>query len=74
MFLARAVAIVVAHCLGIFLRSMHSPQTYFTFEDTLTQIASGIPSCFYSASGRPLAVDRAGLDSVRYWLRGLSIR
>lgn len=24
--------------LGIFLRSMHSKQTYFTFEDTLTQI------------------------------------
>ncbi len=25
-------------CLGIFLRSVHSPITYFTFEDTLTQI------------------------------------
>src|ERR1700748_3403413 len=24
--------------LGIFLRSMHSSQTYFTFEDTLSQI------------------------------------
>src|SRR5436853_7612401 len=24
--------------LGIFLRSLRSPQTYFTFEDTLTQI------------------------------------
>lgn len=27
--------------LGIFLRSMHAPQTYFTFEDTLTQIGLG---------------------------------
>ena len=27
--------------LGIFLRSLHSGQTYFTFEDTLTQIGLG---------------------------------
>ena len=27
--------------LGIFLRSMHDKQTYFTFEDTLTQIGLG---------------------------------
>src|ERR1700732_2205895 len=27
--------------LGIFLRSLWSPQTYFTFEDTLTQIGLG---------------------------------
>jgi predicted acyltransferase len=27
--------------LGVFLRSLHSPQTYFTFEDTLTQIGLG---------------------------------
>jgi len=27
--------------LGIFLRSVHQPQTYFTFEDTLTQIGLG---------------------------------
>lgn len=27
--------------LGIFLRSMHARQTYFTFEDTLTQIGLG---------------------------------
>jgi predicted acyltransferase len=29
--------------LGIFLRSLHSPQTNFTFEDTLTQIGLGYP-------------------------------
>ncbi len=28
-------------CLGIFLRSMDSTQTYFTFEDTLSQIGLG---------------------------------
>ena len=34
----RALLLIV---LGIFLRSLHSPQTYFTFEDTLTQIGLG---------------------------------
>ena len=34
----RALLLVV---LGIFLRSLHSRQTYFTFEDTLTQIGLG---------------------------------
>lgn len=32
--------------LGIFLRSMHHSQTYFTFEDTLTQIGLGYPFLF----------------------------
>jgi len=32
--------------LGVFLRSMHSPQTYFTFEDTLSQIGFGYPILF----------------------------
>jgi len=32
--------------LGIFLRSMHSTQTYFTFEDTLSQIGLGYPLLF----------------------------
>jgi heparan-alpha-glucosaminide N-acetyltransferase len=32
--------------LGIFLRSMGSPQTNFTFEDTLTQIGLGYPFLF----------------------------
>ena len=34
----RAFILVI---LGIFLRSMHQSQTYFTFEDTLTQIGLG---------------------------------
>ncbi|MBV9443614.1 MAG: DUF5009 domain-containing protein [Acidobacteriaceae bacterium] len=33
-------------CLGIFLRSINRPQTYFTFEDTLTQIGLGYPFLF----------------------------
>jgi heparan-alpha-glucosaminide N-acetyltransferase len=32
--------------LGIFLRSMHGSQTYFTFEDTLTQIGLGYTFLF----------------------------
>jgi len=32
--------------LGIFLRSLHTSQTYFTFEDTLTQIGLGYPFLF----------------------------
>src|SRR5215813_15266527 len=34
----RALLLIV---LGVFLRSLHSRQTYFTFEDTLTQIGLG---------------------------------
>ncbi|HEX4773242.1 MAG TPA: DUF5009 domain-containing protein [Bryobacteraceae bacterium] len=33
-------------CLGFFLRSTHSTQTYFTFEDTLTQIGLGYTFLF----------------------------
>jgi heparan-alpha-glucosaminide N-acetyltransferase len=32
--------------LGVFLRSMHATQTYFTFEDTLSQIGLGYPLLF----------------------------
>ncbi len=32
--------------LGVFLRSMHHTQTYFTFEDTLSQIGLGYPLLF----------------------------
>ncbi len=55
--------------LGIFLRSMSSQQTNFTFEDTLTQIGLGYPILFVLGFCRPrwqwtaLAVILAG-----YWL------
>jgi heparan-alpha-glucosaminide N-acetyltransferase len=39
--------------LGIFLRSMHGPQTNFTFEDTLTQIGMGYPFLFLLAFRSP---------------------
>jgi predicted acyltransferase len=39
--------------LGIFLRSLHSGQTYFTFEDTLTQIGMGYTFAFLLARCRP---------------------
>ena len=39
--------------LGIFLRSLHRPQTYFTFEDTLTQIGLGYPILFLLGFLRP---------------------
>jgi predicted acyltransferase len=38
--------------LGIFLRSMHSPITYWTFEDTLTQIGLGYTFLFLLAFAR----------------------
>ncbi len=39
--------------LGIFLRSIHSTSTYFTFEDTLTQIGLGYTFAFLLAFARP---------------------
>jgi predicted acyltransferase len=39
--------------LGIFLRSVESTQTYFTFEDTLTQIGLGYTFVFLLAFCRP---------------------
>jgi heparan-alpha-glucosaminide N-acetyltransferase len=35
--------------LGVFLRSTHAPQTYYTFEDTLSQIGLGYPILFVLA-------------------------
>ncbi len=62
----RALLLVV---LGVFLRSMHSTQTNFTFEDTLSQIGFGYPILFLLAFRPPrwqwiaLAVLLVG-----YWL------
>lgn len=41
--------------LGFFLRSQGRPQTYFTFEDTLTQIGLGYTFCFLLAFRRARA-------------------
>jgi predicted acyltransferase len=44
---------LVLIALGIFLRSLRGPITYFTFEDTLTQIGLGYTFLFLLAFARP---------------------
>jgi predicted acyltransferase len=39
--------------LGVFLRSMNSSQTYFTFEDTLSQIGLGYPLLYLLGFRKP---------------------
>ncbi|HUB30475.1 MAG TPA: hypothetical protein VL967_12295 [Terracidiphilus sp.] len=55
--------------LGIFLRSTHSPQTNFTFEDTLTQIGLGYTFAWLLAHARP-RVQWIALGTILfgYWL------
>jgi len=55
--------------LGIFLRSMGRSQTYFTFEDVLTQIGLGY-AFVYLVLGKPFRVQIAALVVilVGYWL------
>jgi len=54
--------------LGVFLRSQHRPQTYFTFEDTLSQIGLGYVFLFLlgfvSLRGQLAAL---GLILAGYW-------
>jgi heparan-alpha-glucosaminide N-acetyltransferase len=55
--------------LGIFLRSMYSPHTNFTFEDTLTQIGMGYPFLFLLAFLSPRKQWAAlGVILGGYWL------
>lgn len=56
--------------LGIFLRSIHANQTYFTFEDTLSQIGLGYPFLFLiGSSQRARTVWIAlGVILIGYWL------
>jgi predicted acyltransferase len=60
---------LVLIALGIFLRSMDSTQTYFTFEDTLTQIGLGYPFLFLLGF-RPPRWQWVALGAVvfGYWL------
>lgn len=55
--------------LGIFLRSINRPQTYFTFEDTLTQIGLGYPFLFLLGWRPPRwAWIALGVILTGYWL------
>jgi heparan-alpha-glucosaminide N-acetyltransferase len=55
--------------LGIFLRSLHANQTYFTFEDTLTQIGLGYVFLFMLGFTRVRTqVITLGLILVLFWL------
>ncbi len=60
---------VILICLGIFLRSVNRPMTYFTFEDTLTQIGLGYGFLFLlgmrSTRAQWIAL---GVILVGYWL------
>jgi len=60
---------LVLVALGIFLRSTQSPQTNFTFEDTLTQIGLGYTAAFLLARCRPKWQWTAlGVLLFGYWL------
>ncbi len=55
--------------LGIFLRSMSSPMTNYTFEDTLTQIGLGYTFAFLLAFAKPRIQWAAlGVILFGYWL------
>jgi heparan-alpha-glucosaminide N-acetyltransferase len=63
---ARRALILVL--LGIFLRSQTHPQTYFTFEDVLTQIGLGYVFLFLLAHARPRAQWAAAFGILAaYW-------
>jgi predicted acyltransferase len=60
---------VILVALGIFLRSMHSTQTNFTFEDTLSQIGLGYPFLFALGLARPrVQVGALVVILLGYWM------
>lgn len=64
-----AIRSLILIFLGIFLRSMHSTQTYFTFEDTLTQIGLGYTFLFILGFQSPrVQLSALLLILVGYWL------
>lgn len=55
--------------LGVFLRSTHSDQTYWTFEDTLSQIGLGYGFLYLLARKSPkVQAITSGALLVAYWL------
>src|ERR1041385_2779926 len=69
MFVHAAWRSLLLIALGIFLRSVGRPQTYFTFEDTLTQIGLGYTFLFLLGM-RSVRVQWIGFAVivVGYWL------
>ncbi len=68
MLLHSAWRALVLIALGIFLRSQSRSQTYFTFEDVLTQIGLGYVFLFLLAWTRPRTqLTAAALILVGYW-------
>jgi len=68
MFAHSTFRALVLIALGIFLRSQSRAQTYFTFEDVLTQIGLGYVFLFLLAWTRPRTqLLAAGLILVGYW-------
>ena len=63
MFAHAAGRSLVLILLGIFLRSLHHSQTYWTFEDTLTQIGLGYTFLFLLAFA-PLRVQVAAFAAI----------
>ena len=62
----RALVLVL---LGVFLRSTHSPQTYWTFEDTLSQIGLGYGFLFLLAlCPKPAQWGALAAILFGYWL------
>ena len=60
---------VVLVFLGIFLRSLHAQQTYWTFEDTLTQIGLGYTFLFLIAfAPRRVQIGVFAAILVGFWL------
>jgi heparan-alpha-glucosaminide N-acetyltransferase len=69
MFVHSVYRALVLIALGVFLRSQARSQTYFTFEDVLTQIGLGYVFLFLLAWTRPrVQWIAAGLILIGYWL------
>jgi predicted acyltransferase len=60
---------IILILLGVFLRSMHSEITNWTFEDTLTQIGLGYPFLFFLGSkSKRWLLWSLGITLFLYWL------
>jgi len=62
---------LVLVALGVFLRSMDHSMTYFTFEDTLSQIGFGYPFLFVLDSVHRSRDGRSGMGSTLLNSRGI---